>query len=100
MTCSGITASSSLGSLTRAAACTDQVIRKGPAGAVPGWRSSGVLSFTVERSVGQNCHRQFSPLYAIELTMNTKAELLIAGMGWLAVFGLIAGIIGGAVSLY
>jgi hypothetical protein len=39
-------------------------------------------------------------LYAIELTMNTKAELLIAGMGWLAVFGLIAAIIGDAVSLH
>jgi len=66
----------------------------------PGWRSSGVLSFTVERSVDQNCHRSFSPLYAIELTMNAKAELLIAGMGWLAVFGLIAAIIGEAVSLH
>ena len=32
--------------------------------------------------------------------MKTKAELLIAGMGWLAVFELIAAIIGDAVSLH
>jgi hypothetical protein len=32
--------------------------------------------------------------------MNTKAELLIAGMGWLAVVELIAAIIGDAVSLH
>jgi len=34
------------------------------------------------------------------MVMNTKAELLIAGMSWLAVFGLIAAIIGEAVSLH
>jgi hypothetical protein len=33
------------------------------------------------------------------LSMNTKTELLIAAMGWLAVFGLIAALIGEAVSL-
>ena len=31
--------------------------------------------------------------------MNTKTELLIAAVGWLAVFGLIAALIGEAVSL-
>ena len=33
------------------------------------------------------------------LSMNTKTELLVAVMGWLAVFGLTAAIIGEAVSL-
>ena len=32
--------------------------------------------------------------------MSTRTELLIAGVSWLAVFGLIAAIIGDAVSLH
>jgi hypothetical protein len=32
--------------------------------------------------------------------MNTKPELLIAGMGWLGVFELVAAIIGDTVSLH
>ena len=34
-----------------------------------------------------------------DLSMNTKTDLLLAAMGWLVVFGLIAALIGEAVSM-